>query len=804
MRKIALVMAAAIALSNVNVGALQGMNRMYTVSATTREQRVVVNQLFDKTITNNDVTYQFKDGVLTVSGTGIVDNTYRKNVDVNEIKEVVIQSGITAIGNEVFRDLKKLKKITLPSTVTALGFYSLSGLTMDSIVIPSSVKTIGVHCMDKGKIKSVTMPGNFTYNQDCAGSEDWCSTDVLRYTILPKAEKVQLNTEFDPKLMTFFHSAKKVQTVKIDKKYKTYGSCIYTKDGKKLVFVPTSVKNLKIRKGCKTVSLNSFCYSYEPEDWHECFCKNLKTIEVPSTVKTFINDSVRGSEKSPMKRAKFIFHTKKLKGNILSVLSREYKGEGKSKYFTKKYGVKKKDGMFISYDHVLIKYTENKKSVTIPKSVKSIAPYAFSRSLVHTVKIPSNWKKIGDWAFADSKIKNVKMSNKIKTIGEGAFCGSAIKKMILPKKLKTIGNKTFMNTGITKIVIPKTVKKYGAYCLANTKKLKKITLPSNMKYIPKGMFDSSAIESIKIPTGVTKIGNDAFGACKNLTTVQLNKKIKTIGSYSFYGTKKISKMVFPDSVTACGEGCFYYSKISEVVLSKNMKTISNRMFENSKINKVTIPENVTKIGYSAFESTNKLNKVIIPDSVTECGESCFKYSEIKEVTLSKNMKTIPNEMFWGTKISDVTIPGNIKTVGERAFGSHGIGIVPLKRVELQEGVEYICDSSFVNGVATEQSTNQPCTYNTVDVIAPKTLKGVCVTFYNAYAVVDQKVNCTYSYDEKYSNSKRVMVNRTNAVFDLNKVKNGKDLFCRFESNVTRDEDSVWEDKEIRPYHFIFQ
>ena len=235
-----------------------------------------------------------------------------------------------------------------------------------------------------------------------------------------------------------------------------------------------------------------------------------------------------------------------------------------------------------------------------------------------------------------------------------------------------------------------------------------------------------------------------------------------------------------------------------------MKTIPDRMFEDSKINKVTIPKNITKIGARAFESTNKLNKVVIPDSVTECGDGCFKFSEIKEVVLSKNMKTIPNEMFWETKISDVTIPGNIKMVGERAFGSHGEGIVPLKKVELQEGVEYICESSFANGVATNQSTDHSEVYNTVKINAPKTLKGVYITFYDNYAIVDQKENCTYSYDEKYSNAKQVTFSHNNSVLDLNKVKNGKDLFCRFESNVTRDEDSVWEDKEIRPYHFIFQ
>ena len=44
---------------------------------TAKADLVIGPQLFEKEIVNNDVNYEFKDGVLTAKGTGIADNTYK-------------------------------------------------------------------------------------------------------------------------------------------------------------------------------------------------------------------------------------------------------------------------------------------------------------------------------------------------------------------------------------------------------------------------------------------------------------------------------------------------------------------------------------------------------------------------------------------------------------------------------------------------------------------------------------------------------------------------------------------------------
>ena len=94
------------------------------------------------------------DGTLTISGTGDMPSfhydysTYSTDVPWyskrTTIKKVVIEKGVTSIGNYAFYECLSLKSITIPSSVTSIGesaFYSCSCLT--SITIPNSVTSIG-------------------------------------------------------------------------------------------------------------------------------------------------------------------------------------------------------------------------------------------------------------------------------------------------------------------------------------------------------------------------------------------------------------------------------------------------------------------------------------------------------------------------------------------------------------------------------------------------------------------------------------------------------------------------------------
>ncbi|MCD8159659.1 MAG: leucine-rich repeat domain-containing protein, partial [Clostridiales bacterium] len=102
------------------------------------------------------------DGVLTVSGTGAIDDgAFADNTD---IVAVVIEDGITAIGEAAFYGCESLTAVTIPDRVTAIGamtFYGCTSLT--AVTIPDSVTSVGeaafAYCAG---LTAVTIPDSVT------------------------------------------------------------------------------------------------------------------------------------------------------------------------------------------------------------------------------------------------------------------------------------------------------------------------------------------------------------------------------------------------------------------------------------------------------------------------------------------------------------------------------------------------------------------------------------------------------------------------------------------------------------------
>ena len=67
-----------------------------------------------------DVTWHFADGRLTISGTGAIADYYEWDSAL-EITEVVINEGVTGIGDYVFSVCDSLASITIPASVTSIG-----------------------------------------------------------------------------------------------------------------------------------------------------------------------------------------------------------------------------------------------------------------------------------------------------------------------------------------------------------------------------------------------------------------------------------------------------------------------------------------------------------------------------------------------------------------------------------------------------------------------------------------------------------------------------------------------------------
>ena len=100
----------------------------------------------------DNVTYSFdtSTGMLTISGKGNMYNylnpdagEYESPFYYEKITSVVINSGVTSIGNSSFLNLN-LTSITIPNSVTEIGESAFSGCrSLTSVTIPDSVTSIG-------------------------------------------------------------------------------------------------------------------------------------------------------------------------------------------------------------------------------------------------------------------------------------------------------------------------------------------------------------------------------------------------------------------------------------------------------------------------------------------------------------------------------------------------------------------------------------------------------------------------------------------------------------------------------------
>ena len=191
--------------------------------------------------------WSLEDGVLTISGSGPMKDftwqggPWKEHAD--HITTVVIEDGITSVGDYAFRNCSEVTEIRLPEGLVSLGTSAFEYCDITSIELPSTLERIGHEAF---------------------------SLCVYLYTVEIPASVTELPGD------AFFASG--VQNIIVqpgNKAYKVEDNVLYTIDGKTLVFCPDDPvrTSFSIPEGVETIGDYAFTQA-----------NRLTSVDIPESV----------------------------------------------------------------------------------------------------------------------------------------------------------------------------------------------------------------------------------------------------------------------------------------------------------------------------------------------------------------------------------------------------------------------------------------------------------------------------------------------------------------------------------------
>lgn len=225
-------------------------------------------------------------GTLTISGTGAMTDYTKSGVapwnkDCEEIRFVVIENGVTTIGEYAFENCTLLESVVIPDSVEKIGKYAFSGCSaLKRISLPDSIAQIGDHAFRASGLEAVKIPEGVTL----LGEGMFARCPNLQTVELPST--LQTIRE-----IAFIGSGLNKIILPENLKYIGY-ECFYECTNLEEIKIPDSVTTLNYSEfeGCsslKKVTLSKGLKSINQTMFARCH--NLTEITIPDSI-TYIGE----------------------------------------------------------------------------------------------------------------------------------------------------------------------------------------------------------------------------------------------------------------------------------------------------------------------------------------------------------------------------------------------------------------------------------------------------------------------------------------------------------------------------------
>ena len=547
----------------------------------------------------------YEDGTLNISGKGAMknynyyDNPSPASQKKDSVKKVVIEDGVTSIGNSAFDSCSNLTSITIPDSVSSIGnfvFYGCSSLT--SITLSNNITNIGNSAFAGcSSLTSITIPDRVT--------------SIEKYA---------------------FYNCSGLTSITIPDSVTSIGESAFRNC--------TSLTSITIPDGVTSIGNSAF------ED-----CSSLKTISL--SCKSSLKKSDFG------KQADLVSYTSHTL-NKTEAKAATCTENGNKEYWTcehcKKYflsdDANPETAKAVEQSECMIPAIQHKNAIIQNASEPTETAPGYSgdrycpdcdtiveKGYTYWNEDNLTWKLYADGTLNISGAGAMKDYDYDNNPSPASQKKDSVKKVVIEDGVTSIGNSAFFYcTSLTSITIPNSVTSIEPYAFYNCNSLTSITIPNSVTSIGNFAFsDCSSLTSITIPDSVTSIGNYAFAYCEGLTSITIPDSVTSIGAYAFSYCSSLTSITIPDSVTSIGNGAFdNCSSLTSITISDRVTSIKPYAFSYcSSLTSITIPNRVTSIENFAFSKCSSLTNITIPDSVTSIGSSAFNgCSSLQTISLS--------------------------------------------------------------------------------------------------------------------------------------------------------------------------
>ena len=464
----------------------------------------------------------------------------------HELTEITFPSTLKKIGNYAFYDNRSYSELTLPNAVTSIGTYAFArGYNLVKINIPDSVTYIGAHAFYREEANDHIDPEitvHIYYNKGVICDNLLDGQDMHHIIVADYIHTVGNNA---------FSNATNLMDISLPDTIASFGTNCFQNDTNIVMTVRTvdglidnNVYNAKLDRVVTVIlddsNIGDYAFAANP---------GLLKLTINATSESFDMTSI-GSH---------AFDSCKSMGAVVLPTTVNYIGS------------------YAFYD------CNSMSSINIPDGIEKILSHTFyGCASLGSIEVPNSVIAIEDYAFYGCVVaKSITLSNQCKTIGEAAFYNcKALTKLNIPDSVTSIGAYAFRSCGgITELVFSDNVDKIGACAF----------------------YDCNGLKTVKLGKKIIELGDRMFYGCVNLESLYVYAPLSYIDELAFYGADYVTVYCGLDDymINFFDENGIYYEILEGLVyqykitfVTDNGEIISSGTYDSGST--ITAPTNPTK------------------------------------------------------------------------------------------------------------------------------------------------------------------------------------------------------------------